>query len=89
MPEKVNKIKYAKWIYQWRSFLLVKGLHSAMEGIPNLPRKHTAVVISSNATLARVKLINTAITINDLAVANLRLAVEKSDRAVAVLQRGI
>ena len=56
--------------------MLVKGVHSAIEGIPNLPRKHTAVVsTSSNATVCQVELINTAITINDLVVANLRLAI--------------
>jgi hypothetical protein len=90
MPMKMSKLKYAKWLPQWQSYLLVKGLQSAMDSIPNLPEKHTDVEpIDSTIASADVKKIKEAVKTNDLVVAMLRLATERSDRAISVLQRGV
>lgn len=90
MPAKMSKLKYTKWLPQWQSYLLVKGMQSAMESIPNLPDKHTEVEpIDSTIATADAKKIKAAVKTNDLVVAMLRLATEKSDRATSVLQRGV
>lgn len=90
MPVKMSKLKYAKWLPQWQSYLLVKGMQSAMESIPNLPEKHTDVEpIDSMIATAEMKKIKAAVKTKDLVVAMLRLAAEKSDRAISVLQKGV
>lgn len=65
-------------------------MQSAMDAILDLPAKHTDVEpIGSTIAKAEANKIKKAVKVNDLVVAMLRLAAEKSNRVISVLARGV